>query len=242
MVLVRRTLGTNWKGLVAVFVGVLAPLVLFGTLAEDVWLREGISWDERILRAVHAQATPLLDGLMLFFTHIGAPLPMTIFVALILLLLLVRGQRADVLFLAAAIGGATALNVIAKLLFQRARPTLWISAVHETNYSFPSGHAMGSMAVVAALLILLWHTPWRWAMLAIGVFFVAAVGLSRVYLGVHYPSDIFAGWCAALAWVTGVRLLWAAPWLRSGRRSENNEATFRPEVSGGERFGRGRPR
>ncbi len=210
-----------WRGaLSALFLGVLVPLVLFGLLAEDVWQREGIGWDERILLAVHARATPTFDAIMLLFTRIGAPLPMILFVAAILLLLFLRGRRADGLFLIGAVGGAATLNLLAKILFQRARPALWPSLSPETDYSFPSGHAMGSVAVVVSLVILLWPTRWRWMALMLGALFVAAVGLSRVYLGVHYPSDILAGWSASLAWVTGVRLVRSAAWHR-----------LRPQVS-----------
>ncbi len=206
----RRVLSAHRAAPIALFLGVLAPLVLFGLLAEDVWQREGIGWDERILLAVHARATPTFDAIMLLFTRIGAPLPMIIFVAALLLLLLLRGRRADGLFLIGAVGGAAALNLLAKLLFQRARPALWPALSPETDYGFPSGHAMGSVAVVASLTILLWPTRWRWVALTLGALFVAAVGLSRVYLGVHYPSDILAGWSASLAWVTGTRLVWSA--------------------------------
>jgi len=182
--------------LLALFSGVLAPLLVFGFLAEDVWTREGFAWDLPLLRAVHARATPSLDTTMRCFTRVGAPLPMIAFVAL-------------------AVGGAAGLNVVAKLAFQRARPALWPSLVTETDYSFPSGHAMGSLAVVAALVFLTWRTRGRWPTLALGALFAAVVGLSRVYLGVHYPADILAGWCASLAWVAGVWLLLrAAPWSR----------------------------
>jgi membrane-associated phospholipid phosphatase len=66
---------------------------------------------------------------------------------------------------------------------------------------------MSTMAVVAALTFLLWKTRWRWIALALGAVFVLMVSLSRVYWGVHYPSDILAGWAASLAWVAGVRMM-----------------------------------
>jgi membrane-associated phospholipid phosphatase len=209
-----RRAGLSRPGvLLALFIGILAPLLVFGFLAEDVWTREGFAWDLPLLRAAHAHATPTRDATMLFFTSVGAPLPMIAFVALALLALLLRGRRGDARFFALAVGGAAGLNVVAKLLFQRARPALWPSLVTETDYSFPSGHAMGSLAVVAALVFLTWRTRGRWPILALGALFVAVVGLSRVYLGVHYPSDILAGWCASLAWLVGVWLLLrAAPW------------------------------
>lgn len=66
---------------------------------------------------------------------------------------------------------------------------------------------MASMAVVAAICVLVWHTRWRWLTLPIGTAFVVIVGSSRVYFGVHYPSDILAGWAASLSWVIGLELL-----------------------------------
>ena len=69
------------------------------------------------------------------------------------------------------------------------------------NDSFPSGHAVASMAFVAAVTRLAWPTRHRWAALGGGAVFVALVGLSRVYLGYHYLSDVAAGWCLSLAWV-----------------------------------------
>jgi membrane-associated phospholipid phosphatase len=100
--------------------------------------------------------------------------------------------------------GSLALNLAAKAYFARTRPDLWLSLAPETTYSFPSGHAMGSATLAVALALLAWHTPWRWPVAAAGALFVVLVGLSRVYLGVHYPSDILAGWMAATAWVVAM--------------------------------------
>ncbi len=226
-----RALLARPRSLLALFARILAPLFVFGSLAEDVWAREGFAWDLPLLRLVHARATPTLDTTMLFFTRVGAPLPMIAFVGVILLALLARRRWHAAAFFALAVGGAAGLNVVAKLVFQRARPALWPSLVTETDYGFPSGHAMGSLAVVAALVLLLRGTRWRWPLLAIGGAFVAAVGLSRVYLGVHYPSDILAGWCASLAWVAGVWLLLrAAPWSRWRARTAGNDGARRPRA------------
>ena len=84
---------------------------------------------------------------------------------------------------------------------------LWESIVPEHNYSFPSGHAMGSMTLACVLVLLAWRTRARWAVLCAAAVFVVLVGMSRVYLGVHYPSDILAGWAAAIAWTIAVHVL-----------------------------------
>ena len=76
----------------------------------------------------------------------------------------------------------------------------WLALAPETTFSFPSGHAMGSMTLATVLVLLAWRTRWRWWVALPMLGFVLMVGLSRVYLGVHYPSDILAGWAAAAAW------------------------------------------
>lgn len=76
---------------------------------------------------------------------------------------------------------------------------------------------MSSMTLVAALVFLTWNTRWRWRVLILGSLFVLAIGWTRLYLGVHYPSDVLAGWTASVAWAVGVNLLLRL-WQRSLRR------------------------
>ena len=105
------------------------------------------------------------------------------------------------------LGKRAAILEAAKQLFARQRPSLWESIAPESSFSFPSGHAMGSMTLAMVLVLLCWHTRHRGWVSAAMAGFVLAVGLSRVYLGVHYPSDIMAGWAAACAWTAAVYLL-----------------------------------
>ncbi|HEY8599917.1 MAG TPA: phosphatase PAP2 family protein [Thermomicrobiales bacterium] len=203
------------RALVLLFLTVLVPLVAIGELAEDVWDGAGLFFDRPILEALHARATPTLDATMLFFSHAGAPKPMVAFFIVILIGLLIAQRRGDALFFAIAVAGAMAINFGAKLLFGRARPDLWVSLAPESDYSFPSGHAMGSMAMIAALVVLTWGTRWRWPVLILGGLFVTLVGLSRLYLGVHYPSDVLTGWLASLAWVGGSALIRSSTFLRT---------------------------
>jgi undecaprenyl-diphosphatase len=202
------------RALLGFFGGVLLPFVIFGALAEDVWEREGFAWDASVLWALHRHATPLLDTIMLRATDLGGPVPMAALAALILAGLLIRRRLGDAAFLALAVGGAAALNILAKVSFQRSRPALWPTLVRETDYGFPSGHAMGSLAVIVALILIAWPSRWRWFALGLGMPFVLLVGLSRIYLGVHYPSDILAGWCGALLWVSGLHALRVLPLSR----------------------------
>ena len=218
IVFVRRQilpwLRRHWLRLLLLFGGVLIPLYVFGELAEDVAERETFFFDQPVLLFLHSQATPLLDQVMLFFSRVGAGfgvVPLTILIPLLLL-----GQRrwGDAFFWMLAVGGAVGLNLAAKQMFGRIRPDLWLSLAPETTFSFPSGHAMGSMALVTAVVVLVWPTSWRWPALILGALFVLLVGLSRIYLGVHYPSDILAGWAASLAWVIGVSFVWYGHFIK----------------------------
>jgi undecaprenyl-diphosphatase len=113
--------------------------------------------------------------------------------------------------------GAGCLNLLAKLAFGRTRPDLWVSIAPEADYSFPSGHAMATMAMGAAVICLAWPTRQRWVVVALAVPFVIGIGLSRLYLGVHFPSDILGGWCASVAWVSGLN------WIRLAHEKRRAE-------------------
>lgn len=200
----RLALGRPW--LVALF-GVLVPLYGFASLAEDVWTKESLNWDAPLLYSLHRLATPALDRLAVFVTFFGSGGLMALLGAALAIFLASRKQPSRALFVAVAVVGAGAIDLLAKVIFSRARPQLWVSSIQEVGYSFPSGHAMGSMAMVAALVVLAHRTRWRWWTLVVGALFVALIGATRVYLGVHYPSDVLAGWGAAIAWVSGVHLV-----------------------------------
>ena len=202
-----RFVHARWKRLAVLFGGVLVPLLAFGDLAEDVWVGGVFQWDAPILRYLHSFSTPARDAAMEVVSLAGYEFGVIPLAAIVFLALLARGRRGDVLFFGVAMAGTGVLNQSGKMFFRRARPELWLSPAPEHTFSFPSGHAMGSMALVAALAVLAWPTRWRWWVIAIGGLFTFVVGLSRVYLGVHYPSDVLAGWSASLAWVVGLSMV-----------------------------------
>lgn len=202
----------RYPKLLILFGGVLVPLYLLGTMAEDVVERELFPFDRPILLFVHSHANAVLDATMIFFTRAGSAAVLIPFDILVFLYILRRRERTHAMFWVLAVGGAALLNTFAKHVFARVRPDFWISLLPETTFSFPSGHAMQSMAVVAGLVALTWHGRLRWPVALIGVCFVFLVGLSRVYLGVHFPSDILAGWMASLAWTIGLSVLFKDVW------------------------------
>ena len=206
--------------LAMLFIGLLVPLYLFGSLAEDVAEHEAFFFDRTILLFARSHASPVLDAIMVFFTRIGSSFVLVPVDVMIFFMLMRRGRRSASAFWMTAIVGAVLLNLFAKHAFARTRPDLWISILPETTFSFPSGHAMNSMAMAATLAMLAWRTRWRWEAIALLSLFVFMVGLSRVYLGVHYPSDILAGWTAAVAWVAGLKILFKTRLGRTGSTSQ----------------------
>jgi undecaprenyl-diphosphatase len=176
------------------------PVIIFSKLAGEIIENEPLAIDTFVLQWIHSHATSVLDVFFLIITTAGNVeilLPVTIIVALYLLY---RKQRLNTFIILFSVGGAAAANVVLKLLFHRERPIFWHSLIVETGYSFPSGHAMLSSALIFSLIFIAWRTRWRWWTIIVGVTVIILIGLSRLYMGVHYPTDIIAGWSVSLAW------------------------------------------
>lgn len=168
---------------------------------------EAFAFDAPLLLLARELATHGFDRFFVAVSAVGyewGVVPVDL--ALVAWLGMKRWKR-EGLFAGLALGGSALLNLATKQWFARARPSLWASIAPEATYSFPSGHAMGSMTLAWVAVLLAWRTPWRVPVTLAGMAFVLLVGLSRVYLGVHYPSDIIAGWCAASAWAVACYLL-----------------------------------
>ena len=141
----------------------------------------------------------------MFFSFIGDTRPVVMIAAAVMLLMFFAlRHRAELMFFSAAVAGSAVLNKAIKLLIQRERPDVH-RLVEETGYSFPSGHTMVACAMYGALVFLLWrHTPsraGRTLLVAASGVLISAIALSRIYLGVHYPSDIVGGLLAGGAWL-----------------------------------------
>ncbi len=192
---------------VLLFLCLLAPLWLFVELADEVHELEAFYFDDPLLWRAHAMAGPALDRFFIFISAIGyqwGVVPVDI--ALTAGLLIARRWR-EATFAGVSFAGSALLNMATKQFFQRDRPTLWESIAPEHTFSFPSGHAMGSATLAMVVVLLCWHTRWRWVAVALAGSFAVLVGVSRIYLGVHYPSDILGGFAAGIAWVSGVYLV-----------------------------------
>ena len=183
----------------------LGALLGFGGLARTVHAEGGFALDRAVLEALDASATPALSRVAALLDLLG------IWYALGALVLVVavgcwRTSRASSLFVLLAFWGATGLNLLGKGYFERQRPALFEPLVAATSFSFPSGHAMGSWAFALAIaFVSARHRP-RLAPFAASALlaFALLVGWSRMYLQVHYPSDVLAAWALSSAWVLGL--------------------------------------
>lgn len=182
--------------------------VSFAQLASEMGEGEMAAFDAAVVHGVQSWRGPL-DAPMLFLTRVGGGLGMAVVTAVCIVALLLARRPRQAWFMLVAAGGALLLNTFLKLFFQRARPEAAPYLISlPSSFSFPSGHAMGSMGVLASVLVVL-HVvgaPRSLRLMALLVVAVAVPGvaLSRIYFGVHYPSDVIGGQLAAAAWVSAV--------------------------------------
>ena len=183
----------------------LAVLALWGfaTLAYGILCEESVTFDKQVLLALRQLHTPLWDVVMLGFTYIGEPITLLTLCAGLGLWLLKMGERSQATILVIAGVGAVILNNLLKILFGRERPLLWERVVDVGHYSFPSGHAMISLVIFGMIGYLLTakFPQWQGRIISLTLLLVLGIGLSRLYLGVHWPTDILAGYAAGIVWL-----------------------------------------
>ncbi|MDZ8023273.1 MAG: phosphatase PAP2 family protein [Nostoc sp. DedQUE01] len=229
----KNLLIARWRSLLLLFIGVYLPLQVFEILAVKVWENgDGFPWDVPTLLAVHSTQNPQLDVLAVMLARIGSPWTSSVIAAAIALILLLQKRWRSLAYVLTISAGSVIISRTGKELMHRVRPHLWDSIAPELSFAFPSGHAIASITLVAILLILSWATPWRRLVFIFGSLYVIAIAWCRVYLGVHFPSDILAGWMVALAWAIGVSLI-IKPYLTTAKSVDEerakDETTLLPE-------------
>ena len=218
--------------LVAVFVGA-GLILIFGAIAEEVVEGDTRRLDMAVLMAMRDPANPSdrigppwAEEMMRDFTALGSyAFIIMIVIAAVCYLLLIRKRGLAILMASAVIGGILISNLL-KTAFDRPRPDIE-HAVRVFTPSFPSGHAMLSAVTFLTLGAVLTRASADWRVklyfLVVAVLLTILVGTSRVYLGVHYPSDVVAGWCVGSAWAL---LCWAvALWLQARGQVEAPKST-----------------
>jgi undecaprenyl-diphosphatase len=164
--------------------------------------------DLALLNQAHTLASPGVTAFMQAITMLGSAQALTIVVLVSAAILVLRRAWVEALGLIAAFAGAGLLDAILKLWFHRQRPSVEWALARESTFSFPSGHAMLSLVVYGMILYLILRLS-RSFLLDVAASLIAlplifGIGVSRVYLGVHYPSDILAGYLAGAIWLLAV--------------------------------------
>jgi undecaprenyl-diphosphatase len=167
-----------------------------------------VRFDSYIISLIQGTEAAWLTSAMKFFTYIGTIRFIAILSIFVLFFLFkVLKHRLEILIYLAVVFGTPILNRLLKLYFERARPDMH-RLIEIGGYSFPSGHAMNAFSFYGILAFLLWrHVPTRrgrTAVILISSFMIAAIGVSRIYLGVHYASDIIGGYLASGFWISTV--------------------------------------
>ena len=193
-------------------IGLLAALLslfLFGWIAEEMLHGDTAAFDLAVRSWVHQFASPAMTWAMIAISWLGYSILIVELVVALAVFLLLSWRRAAA-WLAISMSGALALDLSLKYAFHRPRPPVFFGA-EPHSYSFPSGHALCSFCfygVMAGLIAgRVQSRAQRIAVWMAAALLVISIGVSRVYLGMHYPSDVLAGYLAAAIWVSTLLVL-----------------------------------
>jgi undecaprenyl-diphosphatase len=230
MSLVWQRILSAWRSQSSLLRSVLVITVLlitFSLIAEEVMEGEPLAFDRTVLLAFRQPSNPSvpigppwLHEAARDVTALGSTIVLGIVLFAVVGYMFIARKRAEAWLMLGAVLGGVALNNILKFSFARPRPDLVAPAARVFTPSFPSGHATMSAITYLTLGALLAHThasrPMRIYFMSLAALLTVLVGLSRVYLGVHYPTDVLAGWCIGTAWAMACWVLMT--WLqREGR-------------------------
>jgi len=180
-------------------------LAMFGELAWQTLFRSTmVLFDDSFVWLIRYFANPILDKIMIIITDIGFGTSYIVIVAATFLLLTYLKRWRELGALTICLTGGAVLSFLLKILFHRTRPDLF-QVVKETSYSFPSGHALATMCFygMVAFLIMRKTSSWRGRLtvMTLTVILSVLIGISRIYLGVHYPTDVIAGYAIGSMWL-----------------------------------------
>lgn len=196
----RKTAYAIWASLVVSVILVMVFIQLINEIREQ----DMVSMDHKVLAWTNSIITPWLIEVMKFITMLGNISTLIVVISLTILLLLAGRRYGEAVFFAVAAVTTPILNVGLKSWLQRERPD-FNRLIEVTGFSFPSGHAMGSCVIYGMIGWLLSRLvrsrPAKLAIWTLTFGVILMIGYSRIYLGVHYPSDIVAGLAAGVVWL-----------------------------------------
>jgi undecaprenyl-diphosphatase len=186
----------------------LIALWVFGAITEDVLTQDPLTrFDVMVLEGLHRHSTPAGIAFFTAISRLGSPVVMTVLALAGVLLLAVRREWIVLAGWVAAFAGGGLLDGWLKLVIRRPRPEYAAALLHNPTWSFPSGHAMGALVgygMLAYVLLILWQESRRTqvAIVVAAALMILAIGVSRLYLGVHYFSDVIGGYAAGTLWLS----------------------------------------
>ena len=162
--------------------------------------------DTQVLAWVGGHRSAALTTFFTKYTGLGQWFVLAAAAVVAIAALTASARRREAAFLFTVMVAELLLNLALKSAFARSRPPSGEALVHAGGYAFPSGHAMASATFALALVVIAWPTRWRVPAALLAAAFALLMGASRVYLGVHWLTDVLAGWAMAVAVVTGTEL------------------------------------
>ena len=185
-------------------------IILFGWIAEEMMENDTAHFDAFVRTQAHALASPAFTRAMEIMSFVGSPIPVVVLTVIAAVSFWYRGYLPRAVTLAIAVAGAGILEFALKLCFQRARPVPFFDIPAPHSYSFPSGHALGALCFYGMLAHEMTAVTDRralqWLLWMVAVIMILVIGFSRIYLGVHYPSDVVAGYVAGVVWLMAMIL------------------------------------
>jgi undecaprenyl-diphosphatase len=194
--------------LVAGLIAAALALALFSWLGRGILIGVTPVIDDRLRGAVHSLSSPGLTKVMISASLYGGPAWLAPIGIVLSIAFLIRGWRRGALLVIVTMAGAGLLDTLLKQAFARVRPAAFFDYPLPISHSFPSGHAFFSASFFGGLAVLvsgrIRNRLLRLAIWLIAIGLILLIGVSRIYLGVHYPSDVLAGYAAAVIWVSAV--------------------------------------
>lgn len=159
-----------------------------------------ISWfDESVYHLIYGNHNKLFDNFFIHFTKIGNTLPTIIIAGIIILLF---RQRKDQAIVASSLASTVGLNQLIKHIIRRPRPPMDRRLIRQGGYSFPSGHSMAALCVYGVLIYFCFtkikNKKLKIACISLLTLMILLIGISRIYVGVHYPSDVLGGYLLSI--------------------------------------------
>lgn len=183
----------------------MGSLILFGWIGGEIREGDALAFDESVRNSIHGLASPLATSFFVLVSFVGSPLFLTILACIVLPAFLYLKYRREAAVFLITMAGEIVIETSLKFGYSRVRPEAFFDYPLPSSYSFPSGHAFGSVCFYG---VVAWciarHVESRGAKVAIigaAALLAFLIGLSRVYLGVHYPTDVLAGFIGGLTWL-----------------------------------------